>query len=135
MNKDYVTRNEFNAKFASVIGYSVGKLYMTTTEEDPAELFGGSWEKIQGRVLLGASSSYAVKSTGGSADAVVVSHNHSLGITEGFIAYGANYGTWGSGGNNYSYRNTNNHTQYEGVDGTGKNMPPYFAVNIWHRYG
>lgn len=57
--------------------YPVGAIYISTNSQSPAELFGGTWQKIEGRFLLGASSTYAVNATGGSADAVVVSHSHS----------------------------------------------------------
>ena len=57
--------------------YPVGAIYISTNSKSPAELFGGTWQKIEGRFLLGASSTYKVNATGGSADAVVVSHSHS----------------------------------------------------------
>ena len=48
--------------------YPIGSIYMSTTEdtvEKVAERFGGSWEKIENRFLLGAGSSYAINTTGG----------------------------------------------------------------------
>lgn len=34
--------------------YAVGDIYITTSKRSPAEIFGGSWEQIQGRMLMGA---------------------------------------------------------------------------------
>lgn len=57
--------------------WPVGSLYMSLGSTSPQELFGGVWEKVEGRFLLCADSSHEAGSTGGSNDAVVVSHTHS----------------------------------------------------------
>lgn len=46
--------------------YPVGSIYLSVTAANPAALFGGTWERIGGRFLLGADSTYAAGSTGGS---------------------------------------------------------------------
>ena len=56
--------------------YPIGAIYMSTSPTSPATLFGGTWERIEGRFLVGAGSAYSAGSTGGSANAVVVSHSH-----------------------------------------------------------
>lgn len=56
--------------------YPVGSIYLSVSTASPADLFGGSWELIPDAFLLGAGSTYALGATGGSADAVVVKHNH-----------------------------------------------------------
>ena len=56
--------------------YPIGAIYMSADPTSPAELFGGTWEAIKGRFLVGANATYTAGSTGGSADAVVVSHKH-----------------------------------------------------------
>lgn len=56
--------------------YPIGSIYMSVNSTNPSELFGGEWERIQDRFLLASGSAYANGSTGGSADAVVVKHNH-----------------------------------------------------------
>ena len=57
--------------------YPVGSIYMSVNTVSPSVLFGfGVWEKIEDKFLLGSGTTYANGSTGGSADAVIVSHNH-----------------------------------------------------------
>ena len=45
--------------------YPVGSIYMSVNNINPSTLFGGTWTKLEGRFLLGSSSSYALGSTGG----------------------------------------------------------------------
>ena len=45
--------------------YPVGSIYMNVTNLNPATIFGGTWEEIQGRFLLGRSASHAVGQTAG----------------------------------------------------------------------
>lgn len=46
--------------------YPVGSIYMSVNSTSPATLFGGTWEQLKDRFLIGAGSSYAVNATGGS---------------------------------------------------------------------
>lgn len=116
--------------------YPVGAIYLSVTNVNPATLFGGTWEAIGGRFLLGANSAYAAGSTGGeSAHKLTTSemprHNHTLD----------NYNT--SAGNTTAYMtvqaqakvgyNGNVQTLYTGGDGSHNNMPPYLAVYMWKR--
>ena len=48
--------------------YPVGSIYMNVNSTNPGTLFGGTWEQIQGRFLLGMSSSYPAGSQGGEAE-------------------------------------------------------------------
>lgn len=116
--------------------YPVGAIYLSVTNVNPATLFGGTWEAIGGRFLLGANSSYEAGSTGGeSAHKLTTSemprHNHTLD----------NYNV--SAGNTTAYMtvqaqakvgyNGNVQTLYTGGDGSHNNMPPYLAVYMWKR--
>ena len=80
---------------------------------------------LRDRFIIGAGNSYAVDATGGSKDAVLVSHFHT---TENFVgrsnyAEPRNFGV-GTDGNLNSTGNTNT----KGEDGTNKNLPPYHAL-------
>lgn len=64
--------------------YPVGSLYMSINSTSPAILFGGSWAAIENRMIIGASTTYAVGNTGGSATTIISSanlptHVHSVG--------------------------------------------------------
>lgn len=57
--------------------YPVGSVYISFNDTSPKTLFGfGEWNKIEGRFLFASDSSHASGTTGGSNDAVVVSHSH-----------------------------------------------------------
>ena len=63
--------------------YPVGAVYISLTNTNPANLFGGTWAAIEGKFLLSANTSYAAGSTGGAAThkitvAEMPSHTHSL---------------------------------------------------------
>lgn len=58
--------------------YPVGSIYMSVNSTDPGTLFGGTWQQIQDTFLLSAGSTYTAGATGGSADAIVPYHRHSV---------------------------------------------------------
>lgn len=112
--------------------FPVGYIYITTSSTSPAGTFGGTWERIKDKFLLAAGNTYTAGGTGGSADAVVVEHRHlqsvspSSGSDSGVATWQAT--TLYSGGNALAA-----HTSYEGVNGAGKNLPPYLVVYVWKR--
>jgi microcystin-dependent protein len=98
---------------------------------------------LRNRFVVGAGSTYAVGATGGSADAIVVSHTHSVtdaGHTHQVVANSIT-GT-GSGGGGYfmnigqvpgaSATTTSSTTGISinstGSSGTNANLPPYYAL-------
>jgi len=98
---------------------------------------------LRDRFVVGAGSTYAVAATGGTADAIVVSHTHTAtsvdaGHTHGFTASVSNSSTptgpAGAGAppasgttatGNANITTTINAT---GSSGTGQNLPPYYAL-------
>lgn len=57
--------------------YPVGSVYISFNETSPETLFGfGEWSKIEGRFLFASDSGHASGTTGGSNNAIVVSHTH-----------------------------------------------------------
>ena len=45
--------------------YPVGSIYMSVNSTNPQTLFGGTWQRIQGRFLFAADSKHAAGRTGG----------------------------------------------------------------------
>lgn len=85
--------------------YPVGSIYMNVNSTSPATLFGGTWEQLKDRFLLGAGDSYAAGDTGGSASHTLTtdempSHNHTFtgsAVTSSDIS--ANHTHTGTSGN------------------------------------
>ena len=143
--------NSLNIKMDLVRSH-VGMIVQSTTLNTEAKviaIYGGtSWTKIEGRFLLGTSSSYAVNATGGEATHKLTtpempSHNHAF--TSGGHAMciytnadPANQHSWGyvAGQNTGWYINANKNVAditYNGGNAAHNNMPPYKAVYIWER--
>jgi hypothetical protein len=99
---------------------------------------------LRNRFVVGAGSTYAVGATGGTADAVVVSHTHTATVTDPghFHSYGITNRVQGGNDNGVFYDgqtgtsfNTASKTtgvtvsnSTEGVSGTNQNLPPYYAL-------
>lgn len=124
-----------NAFFTAAGAYPVGAIYLSVTDTDPATLFGGTWERIGGRFLLGADDTYTAGSTGGEAEHTLTidempRHNHeidnlnSAGNTTPFMTVQAQDKV-GYGGNVQ--------TMYAGGSQPHNNMPPYLVVYMWKR--
>lgn len=120
--------------------YPVGTVYMSFKGTSPASLFGGSWTQLKSKFLLASSNTatssgtpmYNSTTTGGSADAVVVEHTHTLEMT--YDTSGSSYSTLNR--DLYTSGTTYNNTfsiKSAGESGTGKNMPPYQVVYMWRR--
>ena len=146
--------------YSPLSAYPIGSIYISTNNISPAEsvknggLGGGTWERIQDCFLLGASSTYSLGSTGGSADAVVVSHKHTVLAYDdsNFVSISSGAGTAYGRKITTTAENTFADTMSAGrlttsdaksvyygsntsigVDGKDKNMPPYLAVYMWKR--
>lgn len=82
--------------------YPVGSIYLSVNNTNPSTLFGGTWEQIKDKFLLASGDTYSNGATGGSADSVVVSHNHT--------------------------QNSHNHTQNAHKHGTGSSSLTSFLI-------
>lgn len=140
----------------SLQAYPVGSIYVSATPTSPASLFGGTWEQMKDRFLLGAGDSYAAGSTGGAASHTHTTGSHTLTINEiPSHNHGQRYGDvpWVDGrgvGSSVSGNTTvygtittlkQNMTQdtggggahNHGNTGSASNIPPYLAVYMWKR--
>ncbi|MDO5433372.1 hypothetical protein [Eubacterium sp.] len=114
--------------------YPVGSIYMSVNSTSPATLFGGTWVELQGRFLLGRSSSYANGSVGGAA--TVATSAAQMPIHKHGIHYGVNTNAPGnmvtimSGNPEYV---SSNPVDNNGGGSAHNNMPPYLAVYMWKR--
>lgn len=124
--------------------YPVGSIYISVNSTSPQTLFGGTWEAIQGKFLLGQSSAHTAGSTGGE-------ENHTLTVDEMpkhmHNMYSGNSGgpeQWNPDEGSYLLDSvTQNKTtwwaklgmNYAGGGASHNNMPPYLAVYMWKRTG
>lgn len=138
--------------------HPVGSIYQTISPENPAVTFGGgTWERIEGRFIMGASDTYPAGSTGGSA-----THEHEYKLSY-MWRLGALVGYPSSAISTYNYKtqswsNDNrkvNDGQYTlandgfsstygekpngetysvtGNTASSSSIPPYYCVYIWRR--
>ena len=98
-----------------------------TTELQLVVGVGNTVPDLRDRFIIGAGSNYNVDDKGGSKDAVVVDHKHTTSVDGGHVIPGV-------GGNSYSYGGAGTYASTifsmnnEGVSGTDKNLPPYYAL-------
>jgi hypothetical protein len=120
--------------------YPVGTIYITEDKSfDPSKRWGGTWELIKDRMIIGAGNSYAVKSTGGEATHTLTgkeipAHNHVATFRIQWyneVRNGPMFTGWGASNAQVDYQ-----TQYTGYAGEGhahNNLPPYYSAYIWRR--
>ena len=105
---------------------------MSVNAANPSTLFGGTWQRIQGRFLFAADSAHAAGTTGGE-------ETHKLTVDEmprhrhtiiGYSFQDSDSSTISFGKLNSSEsQNTNS----AGGDKPHNNMPPYISVYMWKR--
>ena len=113
--------------------YPVGSIYMSTVNVNPATLFGGTWEQLEDRFLLGAGTTYAAGATGGEATHTLTvdempSHRHDILASTQGTAFGSAYINPSNGS-----RNSTDRTELKGGGLPHNNMPPYIVVYMWKR--
>ena len=145
--KQYVDNavSTLTEQYSSLIDivYPIGSIYMSVNAADPSTLFSGtSWEKLEGRFLLGSDSTYRPGSTGGEATHTLTQnempkHTHPM--------YSYNPGapdTWTPDEGSYLVDSVSDNKTtwwarlgmgYAGGGAAHNNMPPYLVVNMWKR--
>lgn len=123
--------------------YPVGSIYITANATNPSVLFGGTWEQLKGKFLVGIDGTdtdfNTIGKTGGEKTHTLTidempSHNHYLYNSTGgsvqFSTYTAkDNGTTGSTA-------TNGYASLTGNKGSSQphnNLPPYMTVYMWKR--
>lgn len=130
--------------------YPVGAVYISANSTSPASLFGGTWESIGGRFLLGADATYTAGSTGGEAEHTlteselpVLSGSISMhgegaggsvvaGVSGVFSALTVEQG-YQSSAVNSGASSTSKIAFNAGSGRPHNNLPPYLAVYMWKR--
>lgn len=120
--------------------YPIGSLYLTTSTVSPAVLFGGTWERIKGRCIVGVDENdtdfNTVSKTGGEKTHILTvdempAHNHNI---QGAMN-GASGSSWCVALN--SDRSVNwsitNGSQNKGGGQAHNNLQPYYTAYIWRR--
>ena len=129
--------------------YPVGSIYITANATNPSVLFGGTWEQLKGKFLVGVDSSDTDFETSGKTGG---EKTHTLTVDEipshAHDMDDAVYGNYknrlgirgdGGGGNGLipSMMQTTGYSRYKPTDTGGgqahNNMPPYLAVYMWKR--
>ena len=135
--------------------HPVGSLYMSENPTSPAELYGGTWERIEGKFIMGASDTYPVGSTGGEASHVlsqaelpniygsILMHtaaenkSSTLYTVDGAFAKSE---MWPNGGWHKSPDPDGTDAQSVrkivfnvGENAPHNNIPPYYSMYIWRR--
>ncbi len=140
--------------------YPVGSIYTNASvATNPGTLLGfGTWTQFgAGRVMIGDGGGFSAGATGGSADAVVVSHTHTFSATTGntdlshthladqpfpgstfangggFFGQGNNRATGGASISMNHSHGVSGTTAAAGSSGTNANLQPYIVVYMWQR--
>lgn len=117
--------------------YPIGSIYISTSQVSPASIFGGTWEQLKDRFLLGCGDTYTAGATGGEAAHTlawdeVPKHSHAYRVgTVGGTDDGLIRGITKIVG-----EHTNNaviHSSGSSFQKPLNNMPPYLAVYMWKR--
>ena len=113
------------AKFDILNIFPVGYIYMSVSAVSPAVLFGGTWEQMKDRFLLGAGDTYAAGATGGEAKHTLISDETPF------------YTTADDGKSGFGLTESSSYENRVAVTSAGatphNNMPPYLAVYMWKR--
>ena len=130
--------------------YPVGSIYMSVNSTSPETLFGGTWSRISGRFLLGASNTYSAGSMDGEATHKLVEKElpsitgsfdirhwgpgDLIGNCSGKFSSDSSAGTQMTGVPTNSETKAGQRITYSfGSSKEHNNMPPYLAVYIWKR--
>lgn len=116
--------------------FPIGYIYLSTSNVNPGQFFGGTWEPIKDRFLLLAGDTYKGGQTGGEAAHKLTiyempSHSHRVYGYYNMTPQGGNYvagGVVASVPQHYG-----NYPEKTGGDQPHNNMPPYLVIYGWKK--
>lgn len=131
--------------------YPIGSVYISEKATDPSTLFGGKWERIKGKVIVGVDENdidfKTVNKTGGEKSHTLTKsemprHYHDVvDMKSNYLAsYQTNVG-WGDNwfmpcdttSKNPPTDRTYYATQYQGESQAHNNLQPYISLYMWKR--
>ena len=133
------------AKRAALLAANpVGKLWVSDDPTSPASIVGGTWERIEGRFIMGASDTYPAGSTGGEAAVALTEENNGphTHIFEKLVTGASDTNPEGNtvqrghganGSNNVLRYPENFKLSTSGKGQPHNNIPPYYSMYIWRR--
>jgi hypothetical protein len=143
------------AAITSLVGnllFPIGAIYSATVATNPGTLLGfGTWTAFgAGRVMVGNGGGFSAGATGGSADAITVSHTHTATSVDSGHTHTLTSNAWASSGGgrvsgsaynfgdqvgatNSSTANITTTVDSAGSSGTNANLQPYIVVYMWER--
>ena len=144
--------NRENRKEIRDLIYPIGSIYMSINDTNPSLLFGGTWEQLKDRFLLGSGDTYSNGDTGGSEKVTLTvnqmpkhAHEPSNGSNYGFLTYkqgGTTTRSRFASGTSGAYTHqatTQSDLEFSGATASSgnteshENMPPYLVVYMWKR--
>lgn len=120
--------------------YPIGSIYLSLNDINPNKLFGGTWERIKGKTLVGVDESdtdfKTSKLIGGEKTHKLTinempSHTHNIANNEQIMTINTQAGgyTFGSG----QFAGAGRTIGYTGKGQSHNNMQPYYTCFIWYR--
>lgn len=117
--------------------YPVGSIYFSYSHVSPADLFGGTWERIKNAFLWAVDESGTIGQTGGEKThtltiAEMPTHQHTYQTPTWKVAEGID-GNAILGAHNTATSQWRRETGAMGGGAAHNNMPPYIQVSAWRR--
>jgi hypothetical protein len=126
-----------------LMAHPIGSIYSSTAATSPADLFGGTWERIKGAFIWGIDDGETAGVIGGEKTHTLTtdempSHVHAPNKWVQVMSPGGNTGTIGQTGTKTGpYKDfvsaQNYNSSAVGGGQAHNNMPPYYGAYVWRR--
>ena len=141
VNKELInTKQSFENDLLEKV-YPIGSYYWSEKNTSPGELFGGKWQKIEGKFLFASNFNHHVGETGGEerhmlTEKEMPSHSHKY--TKFYYYDSKSISNVGNGVDQFLVHNgeqnsSNAYSETKGGSQSHENMPPYLVANCWKR--